>query len=116
MEQRSSMRKLVTLDTVLNYPGLGLVTGQSHDIGLGGMYVSTGRIQLPFHADINASLILDGTSCSHVQINARVVRCDDGGVGLRFDTLDIAIQDVLRILVYGENRVDGDMLSSLSIH
>lgn len=116
MEQRSSMRKQVKLDTVLDYPGLGLVTGKSLDIGLGGMYVATGRIQLPFNAVINVSLILDGDSSKHVQMCAAIVRCDKQGVGLKFSKLDIAIQDVLRILVHGENRIDSDMFSTLTIH
>ncbi len=116
MEQRCSMRKLLTLDTVLSCPGLGLVSGKSRDIGLEGMYVETGRIQVPSNSTINVSLIFNSPDRKHVQVDASVMRCDEMGVGLQFSRLDLAMQDILRVLVFGEFGVDDDMLSALVIH
>ncbi len=116
MEQRCSMRKLLTLDTVLSCPGLGLVSGKTRDIGLEGMYVSTGRIQIPSDATINVSLMFNSPNYNHLQMDASVMRCDDVGVGLKFSRLDLPIQDILRILIFGEFDVNDDVLSGLVIH
>ncbi len=116
MEHRCSMRKQLTLDTVLSCPGLGLVSGRSRDIGLDGMFVEIGRIQIPSKAILNVSLILDSFSSTHIQIDAAVMRCDDAGVGLKFQHLDQAMQGIMRILVFGDFGVDDEMLSGLVIH
>lgn len=102
MEHRNSPRRPVTLYTMLNYPSLGLVRGCIRDIGMGGMFVDIGRIQLPVNATLEASLMLgtSGPRC-HVQIEAIVVRCAEQGVGLMFDELDGECRHALNRLIFG---------------
>lgn len=107
VEHRNSPRRPVTLYTLLNYPSLGLVRGCVRDIGMGGMFVDIGRIQLPVNATLEASLMLDAEDLKcHMQIEAIVVRCAEQGVGLMFDDLDGEIRHALNHLIFGSSEQD----------
>ncbi|WP_199930424.1 PilZ domain-containing protein [Sedimenticola thiotaurini] len=100
MDNRNSPRLPVNLYTMLNYPSLGLIRGCIRNIGMGGMFVDIGRIQLPVNATLEASLLLggDGLDC-HMQVEAIVVRCAEQGVGLMFDELDEGCRNTLSRLI-----------------
>ncbi len=102
MDQRNSPRLPVNLYTMLNYPTLGLIRGCIRNIGMGGMFVDIGRIQLPVNATLEASLMLggDGLDC-HMQVEAIVVRCAEQGIGLMFDELDEGCRNALSRLIRG---------------
>lgn len=117
MEHRNSPRRPVTLYTMLNYPSLGLVRGCIRDIGMGGMFVDIGRIQLPVNATLEASLMLgaSGLKC-HLQVEAIVVRCAERGVGLMFDELDSECRHALNRLIFGAPGVPGENGCSALLH
>ncbi len=117
VENRSSPRRVVTLYTMLNYPSLGLVRGAVRDIGMGGMFVDIGRIQLPVNATLEASLILgnQGLKC-HMQLEAIVVRCAEQGVGLMFDELDSEIRHALNQLVFEASGIEDENDCSEFLH
>jgi hypothetical protein len=117
VEHRNSPRRAVTLYTMLNYPSLGLVRGAVRDIGMGGMFVDIGRIQLPVNATLEASLMLGthGLKC-HMQLEAIVVRCAEQGVGLMFDELDSEIRSALNHLVFGASGVADEKDCSEFLH
>jgi hypothetical protein len=100
MEQRNSQRSPVSLDVILNYGSLGLVHGRALDIGMGGMFVETGRIQLPVFATVEASLVLESTGLlAPMKIDTIVVRSVEKGVGLMFGELLPDTLETLRHLV-----------------
>ncbi len=96
---------------MLNYPSLGLVRGCIRDVGMGGMFVDIGRIQLPVNATLEVSLMFGpSTLKTPMLIEAIVVRCAEKGVGLMFDELDSEIRYALSHLVFGAagiNESDG---------
>ncbi|MES9870915.1 MAG: PilZ domain-containing protein [Sedimenticola sp.] len=103
MEHRCSPRKPVSMDVVLKYRGLGLVRGQTEDVGVGGMFVKTGRIRLPVNAVLDVSVIMEGArGMSPFRTECIVVHTTDGGVGLMFCDLDESCHGLLHDLVYGE--------------
>jgi len=117
VEHRNSPRRPVTLYTMLNYPSLGLVRGCIRDIGMGGMFVDIGRIQLPVNATLEASLMLgaSGLKC-HMQVEAIVVRCAEQGVGLMFDELDSEIRNALNHLIFSASGVQDENGCSEFLH
>lgn len=104
MEQRGSQRCQVSLDVMLNYGSLGLVHGRVVNIGMGGMFVETGRIQLPVFASVEASLALDPDHpLASVQLDTVVVRSADRGVGLKFNELATSSRNSLQLLINQAN-------------
>lgn len=100
MEQRNSQRCPVSLDVILNYGSLGLVHGRVLNIGMGGMFVETGRIQLPVFASVEASLVLEsGKLLAPLQIDTIVVRCVEKGIGLMFGDLPSDTRETLQHIV-----------------
>lgn len=99
MEHRCSIRKPLALDVVINYRGLGLVRGRTQDIGMGGVFVDTGCVQLPVNAMVEVAVILDGAR-RPLRVGAMVVHTRDSGVGLLFDELDSDGHHSLHQLVY----------------
>jgi hypothetical protein len=106
VEHRNSPRRPVTLYTMLNYPSLGLVRGCIRDIGMSGMFVDIGRIQLPVNATLEISLMFGPSSLkAPMQVEAIVVRCAEKGVGLMFDELDSEMRYALSHIVFGASNV-----------
>ncbi|OOZ36637.1 hypothetical protein BOW51_06270 [Solemya velesiana gill symbiont] len=92
------------MDVVLNYRSLGLVRGQTQDVGVGGMFVKTGRIRLPVNAMVDVSVIMEGArGMSPFRTEAIVVHTTDGGVGLMFCDLEDDHHTLLHELIYGRH-------------
>lgn len=104
MEHRCSIRKSLTLDVVINYRGLGLVRGRTRDIGMGGLFVDTGCVQLPANAMVDVAVMLDGAS-RPLRIGAIVVHTRDSGAGLLFDELDPDCHDTLHQMIYPRGKL-----------
>lgn len=104
MEHRCSIRKSLTLDVVIDYRGLGLVRGRTQDIGMGGVFVDTGCVQLPVNAMVNLAVMLDGVR-HPLRIGAIVVHTQESGVGLLFEELDPECHDTLHQLVYPQGKL-----------
>ncbi|MES9846428.1 MAG: PilZ domain-containing protein [Candidatus Sedimenticola sp. PURPLELP] len=104
MEHRCSPRKPVSMDVVLNYRSLGLVRGQTKDVGVGGMFIKTGRIRLPVNAMVDVSVIMEGArGMRPFRTEAIVVHTVDGGIGLMFCDLADDHHTLLHELVYGHH-------------
>lgn len=117
MELRNSPRRSVTLYTMLDYRSLGLVRGCIRDIGMGGMFVDIGRIQLPVNATLRASLMIGPSDLRQpIHVDAVVVRCAEQGVGLMFDELDSEIYQTLKRLIYGTVGTSRDVDCSDFLH
>lgn len=100
MELRNDVRKARVLDVVINYGALGLVRGRSGNIGLGGMSVDLGCIQLPVDAPVRVSFDLcPETPGRYCTIEARVVHNRDLAVGLMFLKLENNSLEALRSLL-----------------
>ena len=96
MDSRSSMRRRLALRVVLGYPKLGMVSGCTRDLGLGGLFVDTGRVTLPRDAVVRVYLHLPGPEAEHFCVaDARVVHSRGGGAGLAFHRLDDASRSAL---------------------
>ncbi len=101
MEHRCSLRKPLSMEVVLNYRSLGLVRGRTRNAGMGGMYIETGRIQLPVNAILDLSVILDTTRGARAfQAEAIVVHSDNEGVGIMFSNLGSELHDHLHDMIY----------------
>lgn len=104
MEHRCSIRKSLTMDVVIDYRGLGLVRGRTQDIGMGGVFVDTGCVQLPVNAMVNLAVMLDGVR-RPLRIGAIVVHAQESGVGLLFEELDPESHETLHRLVYPQGKL-----------
>lgn len=101
MEHRCSVRKSLILDVVLNCRSLGLVGGRTRDIGMGGMFVDIGRIQLPMNALVESCILLESDGQTKpFRTEAMVVHTSRSGVGLMFSDLSPAFHQRLHELVF----------------
>ena len=117
MELRNSPRRSVTLYTMLDYHSLGLVRGCIRNVGMGGMFVDIGRIQLPVSATLRVSLMIGPSDLRQpIHVDAVVVRCVEQGVGLMFDELDSEIHHTLKRLVHGAAEPSRDCDCSDFLH
>ncbi len=83
MEHRWSERKPLNLEVTLNYPPIGLIDGKTRDVSLEGMFVDTGGVPLPQHAEVEVNFC----TRTHGQVRehcvpAYVVHGRHGGIGL----------------------------------
>ncbi|VAX10866.1 hypothetical protein MNBD_GAMMA26-785 [hydrothermal vent metagenome] len=101
MEHRCVVRKPIALDVVINYRALGLVQGRTSNLGIGGMFVDTGCIELPVNALVETVFLLDDNGRQiPCKTEAMVMHSDSGGAGLMFNDLDHALHASLhRVLM-----------------
>ena len=105
------------MEVVLNYRSLGLVRGKTRNVGMGGMYIETGRIQLPVNAMLDLSVILDTAHGARTyQAEAIVVHSDNEGVGIMFSDLGSGLHDHLHDVIYtthlsAQNQLDLRLVS-----
>ena len=92
MEHRWSVRKPHQCSVVVDCPRIGLAATQLRNIGIGGMFVEIGKVELPLNAMINVAFALDREEFC---LPAMVVRRTDKGAGLMFLESEL---DVLRTL------------------
>lgn len=92
MEHRWSIRKPHQCSVIVDCPRIGLAATQLRDIGIGGMFVETGKVDLPLNATINVAFALDQEEFC---LPAMVVHRTQNGAGLMFLESEL---DVLRTL------------------
>jgi len=89
MEHRCTSRKPIALDVVVTYRALGLVQGRTLNIGIGGMFIETGCVELPVNALVKASFYLHENgvhkACS---TDAMVMHSAPGQAGVMFSDLN----------------------------
>ncbi|HEX9812845.1 MAG TPA: PilZ domain-containing protein [Burkholderiales bacterium] len=96
MEHRWSIRKPHQCSVIVDCPRIGLAAAQLRDIGIGGMFVETNRVDLPLNAMINVAFALGrDDNREEFCLPAMVVRRTDRGAGLMFLEPE---RDVLRTL------------------
>ncbi len=105
MEKRWNLRKSVVLDVILNYSGLGLVKGETKNVGLDGMLVNIGQVILPLDAKLELAFRLEfnGETRLH-QVSGYVAHVSKEGIGVMFDSIDNLAYLALRFLLYGQNQ------------
>ena len=100
MEKLTSERQLAVTDVTISYTNLGLVTGKTLDISLGGMCVDTGPICLPENAAVTVSFTVDQASgITDCEAHAIVVRVEGSRCCLMFDGMNQQTHQALRSLV-----------------
>lgn len=92
MEHRWNVRKPHRCGVIVDCPRIGLAATQLCNIGIGGMFVETGKVDLPLNAMINVAFALDREEFC---LSALVVRRTESGAGLMFLESEL---DVLRSL------------------
>ena len=90
----------MSLRVVLGYPKLGMLSGNTRDLSLGGLFVDTGRVTVPRDQMVRVYLHLPGPGTEHFCVaDARVVHGRSGGVGLAFQQLDHQTRSALSELM-----------------
>ncbi len=103
MEHRCAVRKPIALDVTLNYRGLGLISGKTQDVGLGGMFINVGRVQLAINALVDITFpVKCPTKSMQCKAKALVVHHRADGVGLMFSELDTNVRQMLRRVLNGQ--------------
>jgi hypothetical protein len=115
MEHRFNQRKAVSLDVMINHQGLGLVSAQTINVSMGGMFIDTGRIRLSSNSCLKVLFTLD-MECNNRthDITAIVVRSTDFGVGIMFDGMDDDCNAALYSMLHGKSKESQSSNSSNS--
>ncbi|MEW7980313.1 MAG: PilZ domain-containing protein [Candidatus Sedimenticola endophacoides] len=117
IEHRRSARKPISMDVVVSCRNLGLVKGQTLDVGLGGMFVETGRVRLPVNTMINVSVLIEGAhGVSPFKTGAMVVHRRNGGAGVMFIDPPVELQTLLRRTLYGQRESPDALHTHRLIH
>ena len=100
MEHRYTDRKPMVLDVVIVCPRLGLVRGRTVNVGVGGMFVETGRVLMPINAPITVCFQPDPEQpeVNH-QAQGMIVHQKSQGFGFMFDELTPDIRSVIDVLL-----------------
>ena len=99
MEHRYADRKEFRLGVVISLPRLGLITGYTSDISLGGMFIETDCVAAPVNALVTVSFQLDDDPMVCFQAKAMIVHQRAGGFGLMFDRLEPDCTRALRNMI-----------------
>ena len=106
MEHRFNLRKPIRLDVLISHQGLGLVSAQSLNVSMGGMFIDTGRVRLPSNAVIKLSFTFEPECNNNVyDISAIVVHSSDHGVGVMFDRLNDHCSSALYTRLHSEQNL-----------
>jgi len=104
MDNRWSNRKDLDISVDIYYHGNKLATGRSRDVGLGGTYLDSLSLNQNLSLDSHVELIfhlIEGASDVKYALHARVVRIDEGGVGLKFRDFDTGVfRSLQQIMTY----------------
>lgn len=88
IEKRWSSRQPLRLEVDVEFAGSNF-TGQTMDVGLGGAFVETESYH--FEQDKDVTLRFSSDQDSRIEandLNARIVRVCEGGIGLMFQNFD----------------------------
>jgi len=89
MDQRTSGRRVASLDAVVGCPRFGLLRGTIVDLGMGGLYVRAETSIVPIGADVTVTFQPGEEVCNAcLSIKGRVTHQSRHGFGVEFDTLD----------------------------
>jgi len=117
MEKRWSERKELNVGVDVYRQGSLLCSCVSHDIGLGGAFLSNinaADVQKDTDVELIFQLVDEGHNTRH-KINARVARVSPDGVGLKFCDFDTGVfRSLQEIMAY--QRQPGNSQSSNSRH
>ena len=105
MENRWSDRRGLCLGVDLIQQGKKLATCSSRDVGLGGTYIDVdSETQQHLNTDSDIELVfhlLDGMQETKHTLYARIVRVDNGGIGLKFHEFDTGVfRSLQEIMTY----------------
>ena len=116
MEHRCASRKPITLDVVVTYQALGLVHGRAVNLGLGGMFIETGCVELPINALVKTSFFLNENGLQRpCSTDAMVMHSGPGGAGLMFNDLDEKLHDALQRLLIAYHEEEPTLVSAAGL-
>jgi PilZ domain len=93
MEHRWSVRKPHQCSVIVDCPRGGLAAAQLRNIGIGGMFVDTGKVDLPLNTLVNVAFALGREEFC---LPAMVVHRADNGTGIMFLESEPATIQTLR--------------------
>lgn len=102
-ERRDNPRVRVTRPVVLNNAKLGVEAGWIKDVSLDGAFVQSEWKDLPTFTAVNLTVSLstgEERMVKEYRLPATVARCTEGGVGVKFDHLDMESYSALLDLLY----------------
>lgn len=109
MDSRESVRSPLALRVVLGYPKLGMLSGLTSNVSLGGMFVETAPISLPRNEIVSVYLHLPGHEAENLCVtDAQVIHGRGGGVGLAFRRLGGVARTALSELLATPDGSAGD--------
>ena len=84
MDKRWQKRLPVTLNIIINYPALGLLSGTAVNLSNDGMYITTAAASICDYTDIDLIICLPELSDTPFHIPAMVIYSDEKGIGVMF--------------------------------
>jgi len=108
-EGREFTRCRVKVKGEVRLPSGVLLEGQTQDISLKGIWFATER-SLPIGNEVKVCLVLSSENENyHIETLGRVVRVDQGGVGIEFTEIDSdSIEHLRKLVLY--NAQDADIV------
>ena len=102
MEDRYNQRKALSLEIMLSVRELGLMSGTTRNVSLGGMSVDIGRISLEKNQLVDIVFPVNcGDESRQCKAKAMVAHSSLGNIGLMFSELDSNVTQMLRKLLFG---------------
>ena len=102
VEDRYNQRKALSLDIMLSVRDLGLMSGKTRNVSLGGMSVDIGRISLEKDRLVDIVFPVNcGDESRQCKARAVVAHSSLGDIGLMFSELDSNVTQMLRKLLFG---------------
>jgi hypothetical protein len=115
MEHRWNVRRPHQCSVIVDSPRGGLTATELRNIGIGGMFVETGKVDLPLNAIVNVAFTLGrDDSREEFCLPALVVRRTDHGAGMMFLESELEMLRSLRRALHAtvslapEHSIPGD--------
>jgi len=100
VDNRTSNRQLAVFDVMIDYRNLGVVSGESLNVSLGGMCVDTSPVCIPVDAAVTIKFKIDiDKTIYYCEAHALVMRQDGFQCCMMFDGMNEQTHQALRSLV-----------------
>lgn len=100
-DHRWSARLPMALAVKIFDGGQPVAQGQTHNVGIGGMYIETAHQKLPPNSQIAVAFTVSANgNTSHHRLPATVIWSSDDGAGLMFTDFNVDTVHTLREILY----------------
>ncbi|MEE9421648.1 MAG: PilZ domain-containing protein [Gammaproteobacteria bacterium] len=114
MEHRCSIRKQIAIRVLFYKHGLPVQSGQSRDLGLGGVFIETDPYRWHKNECIDVEFI--STCGAKLRLPALVVHQRKQGVGLMFDAVEAEQRKVLRDILFNTKLTDAFRIPQIQVN